>query len=52
MDEWEIYLDGRGYWRWRRVSSDGKRLVAASTKGFITRIECVENANLNGYEGF
>ncbi len=50
MDKWEIYQDGNGEWRWRRVAPNGK-IVAASSEGYKNRSDCVANARRNGYPG-
>ncbi|MCO6500522.1 MAG: DUF1508 domain-containing protein [Vicingus serpentipes] len=47
-DTWEIYQDKRKEWRWRRTASNG-RIVGASTEGYINRIDCILNAERNGY---
>lgn len=50
MDKWEIYQDGRGEWRWRRIAPNGRE-VGASTEGYRNRADCVANARRNGYTG-
>ena len=50
MDNWEIYQDGRGEWRWRRTARNGE-VVGASTEGYRNRADCVANAKRNGYTG-
>lgn len=49
-DKWEFYKDSRELWRWRRTAANG-RIVGASTEGYINRVDCVENAQRNGYKG-
>ncbi|HAG1192602.1 TPA: DUF1508 domain-containing protein [Salmonella enterica] len=49
-DKWEIYQDNKKEWRWRRTASNG-RIVGASTEGYSSRYNCVENARRNGYKG-
>lgn len=49
-DKWEIYQDRKKEWRWTRTASNG-RIVGASTEGYSSRQNCVENAKRNGYTG-
>ena len=49
-DTWDFYKDAAGEWRWRRTASNG-RIVGASTQGYVSRQECVENARRHGYTG-
>ena len=48
-DTWEFYKDKKGEWRWRRTAANG-RIVGASTEGYINKIDCVANAERNGYK--
>jgi hypothetical protein len=45
-DRWEIYQAADG-WRWRRFAPKG-RIVGASSAGFLSRDDCIENARRNG----
>lgn len=50
-DKWEFYEDHKQKhhkWRWRRTARNG-RIVGASTQGYADRVECVENAERNGF---
>ena len=47
-DTWEFYKDKKGEWRWRRTATNG-RIVGASSEGYINRVDCVANAERNGY---
>ncbi|EPT3118818.1 YegP family protein [Pseudomonas aeruginosa] len=49
-DTWEIYKDKAGEWRWTRTASNG-RIVGASSQGYVNRVDCVSNAQRNGYTG-
>lgn len=49
-DKWTIYQDDKGEWRWTRTASNG-RIVGASTEGYTSRINCLQNAQRNGYTG-
>jgi hypothetical protein len=46
---WRFYLDPHQLWRWQQLlmSSD---VVAASAKGFKEYQDCVENAQVQGYD--
>jgi uncharacterized protein YegP (UPF0339 family) len=48
-DRWEFYQDNRSEWRWRRIASNGQ-IVGASSEGYTSRQNCVENARRNGYK--
>lgn len=48
-DKWEFYKDKLGEWRWRRTASNG-RIVGAATEGYKNHLDCVANAERNGYE--
>ena len=50
QDEWKIYRDNKGEWRWTRTAPNGRK-VAASTEGYKNRADCVANAKRNGYSG-
>lgn len=50
-DKWFFEKDGKGEWRWtRKVAANGKT-VGASTEGYKNRLDCVKNAQRNGYNG-
>jgi uncharacterized protein YegP (UPF0339 family) len=49
-DKWEIYQDRNLQWRWRRISPNGN-IVGASAESYVNRIDCVKNAQRNGYLG-
>ncbi len=49
-DKWEFYKDNSNEWRWRRTAPNG-RIVGASSQGYVNRVDCVENAKRNGYNG-
>lgn len=40
----EVYKDGAGQWRWRRVAGNG-RIVADSGEGYANRSDCIEMAH-------
>ncbi|MEX1013883.1 MAG: DUF1508 domain-containing protein [Candidatus Paceibacterota bacterium] len=48
--KWEFYKDTSGDWRWRKTASNGK-IVGASSEGFSSKTNAVNNAKLNGYQG-
>ena len=50
MDNWDIYKDKAGDWRWRRTAVNG-RIVGSSSEGYRNRTDCVANAIRNGYTG-
>jgi len=50
LDNWKIYQDTAGQWRWRRIAPNGK-VVAASTEAYHNRTDCIANAKRNGYSG-
>jgi uncharacterized protein YegP (UPF0339 family) len=50
MDTWEFYKDNAGEWRWNRKAPNG-RTVGAATQGYVNRVDCVANAQRNGYTG-
>jgi uncharacterized protein YegP (UPF0339 family) len=50
LDKWEFYQDNQGFWRWRRVASNG-RIVGGSTEGYYNKLDCINNAKRNGYAG-
>ena len=35
-----VFTDAKGYWRWRLVSADGKR-IAGSGQGYKTKAACL-----------
>lgn len=41
----EFYQDKRNKWRWR-LGSDNNKIIAASTQGYVNRLDCVYNAKL------
>ena len=47
MDEWRVYKDKAGEYRWHRKALNGE-VVGASTEGYKNLKECIENAYLNG----
>jgi uncharacterized protein YegP (UPF0339 family) len=49
-DKWVIYQDNKSEWRWTRTAPNG-RIVGASTEGYTSRINCLQNAQRNGYTG-
>lgn len=51
MDNWTIYQQNNGDWRWTRTAPNG-RIVGASSEGYRNRADCVANARRNGYTGF
>lgn len=50
MDKWEFYKDSHNEWRWRRTAING-RIVGASTQGYVSKQDCIDNAVRNGYNG-
>lgn len=50
MDTWQFYRDNQGYWRWRRVASNG-RIVGAASEGYVNRSDAESNARRNGWNG-
>lgn len=49
-DDWKIYKDADGKWRWTCTAANGK-IVGASTEGYANRGNCVDNAKRFGYPG-
>ena len=49
-DKWEFFKDRKKEWRWRRVARNG-RIVGASSEGYKNRVDCVANAEHNGFSG-
>jgi uncharacterized protein YegP (UPF0339 family) len=49
-DKWEFYQDPKSLWRWRRIASNG-RIVGSSSQGYVNKIDCIDNAKRNGYNG-
>jgi uncharacterized protein YegP (UPF0339 family) len=49
-DKWEFYQDNASEWRWRRTAPNGE-IVGASTQGYASKQNCIENAKRNGYTG-
>jgi hypothetical protein len=47
-EEWDFYMDREKKWRWAKMSYHGQDL-AQSTKGFNSRLECEEDAAVNGW---
>jgi uncharacterized protein YegP (UPF0339 family) len=50
FDKWEIYKDPKGLWRWTRIAANN-RIIGASTEGYHNRVDCIANAQRNGYRG-
>lgn len=48
--KWEFYQDSSNEWRWRAISSNG-RIVAASSEGFSSKQNAINNARFSGYKG-
>lgn len=46
-DKWEVYPDNASEWRWRRTAPNG-RIVGASSEGYASKFNCLENARRNG----
>ena len=40
-DKWEIYKDGAGEWRWKRISIN---IVGSSHQGYENKADCIANA--------
>lgn len=49
-DKWEIYEDRKGEWRWRRTTSNGN-IVGAASEGYKNKADAVKNAEHYGYNG-
>ncbi len=49
-DNWEFYTDKAGEHRWRRKSSNGE-IVGAATEGYKAKADCLANAKRLGYAG-
>lgn len=47
-DEFEVYQDKRGEWRWHRKASNGNNAGAAS-EGYKSKDDAVANAVHRGY---
>ncbi|WP_431322616.1 YegP family protein [Rhizobium sp. YTU87027] len=45
-DRWEIYSGSDGC-RWRRTAANGS-IVGASSQGYSSRSDCIDNARRNG----
>lgn len=48
---WEFYQDSKKEWRWNKKSAQNGQIVAASSEGFASRHNAVENAKKSGYTG-
>ena len=48
-DKWDFYKDKKKEWRWKRTASNG-RIVGAASEGYKNRIDCIANAQRNGFE--
>lgn len=48
-DTWEFYKDSECQWRWRRTASNG-RIVGSSSQGYANKLDCIANAQRNGYK--
>ena len=48
MARLEYYVDGQGYYRWRVVSSANGKIIGASSEGFSSKQNAVDNARLLG----
>lgn len=48
MNEWRIYQDAHGEWRWWKFDADGN-IVQASESGFASREDCENDAVIYGY---
>ena len=48
-DVWQFYKDKQNEWRWRRIASNG-RIVGASSQGYQNRLDCVANAEREGFQ--
>ncbi len=48
MENWRIYQDAHGEWRWWKLDADGN-IIQACELGFDTRQECENNAVIHGY---
>lgn len=47
-DNWDIYRDKRGEFRWRRKASNGE-VIGASSEAYIKESDATSNASRNGY---
>ena len=47
-DDWTIYRDKAGEWRWRRTNPNGE-IVAAASEGYVNYSECIFNATQSGF---
>lgn len=48
--KWEFYKDSEDKWRWRKIASNG-RIVLASSQGYVNKQDCIDNARSAGYSG-
>lgn len=46
--KWRFPRDRVGLWQWRRLN-DEDQVVEESTRAFLTKDECIEDARKNGY---
>jgi len=47
---WEFVQAGIGEWRWQKLDAKGN-VLEKSRIGFVSKIECFEDACANGYTG-
>lgn len=48
MENWRIYQDAHGEWRWWRLDMQGN-IIQASELGFENKEQCENNAAIHGY---
>ena len=48
MNNWRIYQDAHGEWRWWKLDAEGN-IIQACEFGFASRKECEKNAADYGY---
>jgi len=49
MENWRIYQDAHGEWRWWKLDFQGN-IIQASELGFDSQEQCENNAVIHGYE--
>ena len=48
MENWRIYQDAHGEWRWWKLD-EGGNIIHACELGFDTKEQCENNAAIHGY---
>jgi uncharacterized protein YegP (UPF0339 family) len=47
--KWNFDKDSKGEWRWNKISVHNGKTVGASSEGFSSKQNCINNAKIMGY---